>query len=288
MFGLPSALPRAKDYLVNARDVGAAAPGLATGIVIRSDAPRDGDRPPPGLKWPPRTVFDLRDDAEIKSVNHPMVAAADVRRVRILAEASVTGLMGGADTTLEELYAAMIEGPQAHGFAEVVGGIATAPAPVLVHCSAGKDRSGIAVALVLALLGASRAEIVADYVATKPNMPDVMARLVKDFPLQVKWAAQAGLSGLSGEASSTDASAAAVAEGEASEDSHGGGIKLPGFMGDIMARVTAMLDAPPEAIAVVLDVWDAHPGGAEGWYLAHGGDQETLVALRARLTGGEA
>jgi hypothetical protein len=54
-------------------------------------------------------------------------------------------------------------------------------------------------------------------------------------------------------------------------------------MGDIMARVTAMLDAPAEAITVVLDAWDAHPRGVQGWYLAHGGDLESLAALRSRL-----
>jgi hypothetical protein len=229
-------------------------------------------------------VFDLRDDAEIKA-EHPLTDTADVRRVRILAEASVNELMGGADTTLELLYAAMIEGPQARGFAEVVRGVATAPTPVLVHCSAGKDRSGISAALVLSLLGASREAIVADYVATKPNMPDVMARIVKDFPVQVKWAAQAGLSGLGGEPPVADAKGDHAVEpmADAEQEATTGGLKLPGFMGDIMARVTAMLDAPADAIESVLDAWGAHPGGPEGWYLAHGGDRETLAALRTRL-----
>jgi protein-tyrosine phosphatase len=38
--------------------------------------------------------------------------------------------------------------------------------PLLFHCSAGKDRTGIGAALILTVLGADRATVVADYVAT--------------------------------------------------------------------------------------------------------------------------
>jgi protein-tyrosine phosphatase len=38
--------------------------------------------------------------------------------------------------------------------------------PLLFHCSAGKDRTGLGAALILTALGVSRAEIIADYVAT--------------------------------------------------------------------------------------------------------------------------
>jgi protein-tyrosine phosphatase len=38
--------------------------------------------------------------------------------------------------------------------------------PLLFHCSAGKDRTGIGAALILTVLGADRATVIADYVAT--------------------------------------------------------------------------------------------------------------------------
>lgn len=42
-------------------------------------------------------------------------------------------------------------------------------APTVVHCAAGKDRTGVAVALVLALLGVAREDILADYMVTSEN-----------------------------------------------------------------------------------------------------------------------
>jgi protein-tyrosine phosphatase len=47
---------------------------------------------------------------------------------------------------------------------EVVAAAATAP--VVVHCASGKDRTGIVAALVLALLGVSERDIVADFALT--------------------------------------------------------------------------------------------------------------------------
>jgi protein-tyrosine phosphatase len=44
------------------------------------------------------------------------------------------------------------------------------------HCTAGKDRTGIVAALVLALLGVSDEDIVADYVLTQDVMPAMLER----------------------------------------------------------------------------------------------------------------
>ncbi|WP_428630012.1 tyrosine-protein phosphatase [Sphingopyxis sp.] len=53
--------------------------------------------------------------------------------------------------------------------------MAGAGGPVLIHCSAGKDRTGFAGALVLCLLGVSRQDIIADYMLS--NLPAVKAAL---------------------------------------------------------------------------------------------------------------
>jgi hypothetical protein len=48
--------------------------------------------------------------------------------------------------------------------------------PAVVHCAAGKDRTGLVVALVLGIAGVSDEAIVADYMATAQNMPRINER----------------------------------------------------------------------------------------------------------------
>ena len=45
------------------------------------------------------------------------------------------------------------------------GNVATARGAVLVHCAAGKDRTGVVVALALDAAGVDRETIVSDYLA---------------------------------------------------------------------------------------------------------------------------
>jgi protein-tyrosine phosphatase len=56
--------------------------------------------------------------------------------------------------------------------------IARAPGAVLVHCAAGKDRTGVVVALALDAAGVARGAIVSDYLATTERIDAIMARLV--------------------------------------------------------------------------------------------------------------
>jgi protein-tyrosine phosphatase len=49
--------------------------------------------------------------------------------------------------------------------------------PALVHCAAGKDRTGVLVALLLDAAGVERDAIVADYAATQERMAPIVARL---------------------------------------------------------------------------------------------------------------
>jgi hypothetical protein len=49
---------------------------------------------------------------------------------------------------------------------------------VLVHCAAGKDRTGLVVAFALEIAGVPRAAIVGDYVATGQRIEAIVGRLL--------------------------------------------------------------------------------------------------------------
>lgn len=55
--------------------------------------------------------------------------------------------------------------------------ITEAPGAVIVHCAAGKDRTGTIVGMALAVAGAHPEAIIADYAATAERMEAVLARL---------------------------------------------------------------------------------------------------------------
>jgi protein tyrosine/serine phosphatase len=55
--------------------------------------------------------------------------------------------------------------------------IAEAPGAALVHCAAGKDRTGTIVALALSVVGADRSEIIADYAVSTERIEEIVNRL---------------------------------------------------------------------------------------------------------------
>jgi protein-tyrosine phosphatase len=56
-------------------------------------------------------------------------------------------------------------------------GIAQSPGAALVHCAAGKDRTGVVVAVALTAVGVQRDAVIADYMATGQRMHAVLDRL---------------------------------------------------------------------------------------------------------------
>jgi protein-tyrosine phosphatase len=83
------------------------------------------------------------------------------------------------DKSLHDAYVHML-GKRAARLSEALETIAAEVAehPTVFHCVAGKDRTGIVAALVLALLGVSDEDIVADYALTQ----EVMAAMIERFP----------------------------------------------------------------------------------------------------------
>lgn len=74
------------------------------------------------------------------------------------------------ESTLAELYRALLD-RRPKLFAAALTAIAEAPpGAVVVHCAAGKDRTGLVIALVLSLLGASDEVIAVDYALTDERL----------------------------------------------------------------------------------------------------------------------
>ncbi len=180
---------------VNVRDLG----GLATsdgrvttrGIVFRGDNPRylterDTDVfERIGL----RTVIDLRSEAKrgrdparplASCVPHmlhvPMQHAPD-------SDDSGTYVVPDGVSSLEDLYVAYLchSGEAIARTFSVLADPKTLPA--LVHCAAGKDRTGLIAALVLSSVGVEDDLIADDYEATSINIPSLIALLESADPI---------------------------------------------------------------------------------------------------------
>jgi len=172
---------------VNLRDLGglATADGRRTrsGVLYRGDVPLPGDVAPAHVApWPPRVVVDLRSRFEAEGRTHPLAGPDTVvHHVPLLDQPAQPQPEQPAPPSLRDLYLGLLERSGtdlARAFRLVVAGVADgAPGPVLVHCAAGKDRTGVVVALLLYAAGVRRDAIVADYVRTDRNMPLVLRRL---------------------------------------------------------------------------------------------------------------
>ncbi len=179
----PVPSPRSAAGLVNLRDAGALPPpatGLASsGVLYRSEAPRPGDPAPTGLVWPPRTVIDLRETAERGPGPHPLRRpGTEVVHLALGATLAPGDQSRPRDTTLAltDLYLRLLD-RGSYWMPQLIGRAARGRGPVLVHCAAGKDRTGIAVALLLAAAAVPRDYIVADYLRTGHTMPELRDRL---------------------------------------------------------------------------------------------------------------
>lgn len=124
-----------------------------------------------------RTVVDLRLADEVAEQGRGPLADFDqVRFVDAPLEmASITGL--APDEVLDRLYERCLASPS---LPRAIGHIAAhCDAPTLFHCAAGKDRTGIVAALVLALIGVDEEAIVADYLRSGLAMPRMLERFMQ-------------------------------------------------------------------------------------------------------------
>ena len=172
--------PLVIDGLVNLRDLGglSTASGLTTqpGRLLRSESPHTltdaGLRALLDLGI--GAVVDLRTDSERERRPSPLLDAG----VHHLHAPIFTDDEDYPDhlSTAAEVYCWWLHERSA-GIARAMTAIADAPsAPILVHCHAGKDRTGVIAALVLRLAGVSIDTIADDYAISGIQLADMLAR----------------------------------------------------------------------------------------------------------------
>ncbi len=168
------------DGLINLRDLGGlpTASGALTrpGRLLRSESPHTLSES--GL----RELLDLG----IGAVVDLRTTSEREQRPSPLAEAGVHTLHAPIFTddedypdhlsTAAEVYCWWLR-ERRNGVAAAMSAIADAPsAPILVHCHAGKDRTGVVIALVLRLAGVSIDDIADDYAISGVQLAEMLAR----------------------------------------------------------------------------------------------------------------
>lgn len=158
---------------LNFRDVGGLPAGdgvTREGVLYRSGnlahVDDDGQAALEGLGL--RRIIDLRDDDEVRwGPSRTADLGVDTRRVPLFL-GSVESFFEN-DVDLATMYSRIVE-HSAPQVVEVVRGIVE-DQPVLVHCTVGKDRTGVTVALALSAAGVERDAVVADYARTETLLP---------------------------------------------------------------------------------------------------------------------
>lgn len=115
-----------------------------------------------------RTVIDLREDDELTTAPNQLTGL-ELRTIRRpLFDRNVTGIVPTAlgNRTLQETYY-LIADSRPDALVAAMRELVTDDAlPAVVHCTAGKDRTGMVIALTLAALGVADDVIAADFAIT--------------------------------------------------------------------------------------------------------------------------
>jgi protein-tyrosine phosphatase len=142
--------------------------GVTTVVDLRSSHERAAEGPAP---------LDAVDS--VRHVHHPVLpelgAATDVVAAALLTRADQDRSRYPANPAAGHYLGYLEDRPD-----QVTGALRTiahSPGPALVHCAAGKDRTGIVVAIALEVAGVSRDAAIADYALTGERIEQIVARL---------------------------------------------------------------------------------------------------------------
>jgi protein-tyrosine phosphatase len=125
------------------------------------------------------TIVDLRSDAETVLAGRAPDLGARYHHLPLgnpVFAADDTDLWDDPERVADFYFEMLDAGSEA--VAETLA-ILTDPAayPAVIHCSVGKDRTGVAIALVLSLLGVGDADVVVDYALSGVATPHLVERM---------------------------------------------------------------------------------------------------------------
>lgn len=149
------------------------------GLLYRSDALHqlDGDGQAALRERGIRTVLDLREPAEREREPDRLDGVGATLVSHPLLNAGASGAArpsGGLELPVLYEWIVANRGPRV---AAAVGELARPGAlPIVVHCTAGKDRTGIVIALLLSALGVDDETVAADFAVTELNLGDAFRR----------------------------------------------------------------------------------------------------------------
>jgi hypothetical protein len=211
-------------------------------------------------------VVDLRSADEAGSdgrgplgrlpVTYHHVPLADPAGARLAAAPDVLDrlVVAGPEDVAAGYLAALRAG--AGSVVTLLGLLAGAAGATVVHCAAGKDRTGMVAAAVLTVLGAPDEAVVADYAASAGNLPGLYRRLLARY--RAADAASLGLDPRHAEA-------------------------LHVLLAGPADRLPAALGAPAATMSALLDLARRRHGGIPALLREHGLHPALTAALRARL-----
>ena len=128
--------------------------------------------------------YDLRTTEEIAASPDVVPAGAAYANLNVMADISLAPTLtspASAEQYMAEIEQDFVTNPTAQaGFGTLLTDIANSDGAVLYHCTAGKDRTGWATAVLLTLLGVPQATVMQDYLLSNAyyfDSPAVQAEL---------------------------------------------------------------------------------------------------------------
>lgn len=160
---------------------------LRTGVFYRSNALTPGDTDLAiltGLHL--STVYDLRTPDEVAKTSDRVPTGTTYRQISVIGDGAqfndAMAALNSADEASElmrDLYRGFVAGDtERRAFAALLTGLANESGPAVIHCTAGKDRTGFAAYLLHQIAGVPMKTTMGDFLESNSRSSQSIARTV--------------------------------------------------------------------------------------------------------------